>query len=78
MCDTDFEPIDPESRLPEVATYLAAYNLVAAPVVDESDHLLGAVTIDDVLDHMLPDDWREQVDEVVVSASGPSEAPDGA
>jgi Mg/Co/Ni transporter MgtE len=32
---------------------------VALPVVDENDHLIGAVTIDDVIDHMLPPDWRE-------------------
>lgn len=60
VSDTDLEALPADAALPEVAAYLAAYDMVAAPVVDARDHLLGAVTIDDVLDHMLPDDWRER------------------
>jgi Mg/Co/Ni transporter MgtE len=60
ICDTDLEPVLPTATLPQVTTYLATYNLVALPVVDENDHLLGTVTVDDVLDHLLPDDWRER------------------
>ena len=37
---------------------LASYNLVSVPVVDETHRLVGVVTIDDVLDYLLPDDWR--------------------
>jgi len=59
ILDTSLEPIGPDAPLGQVARYFATYNLVALPVVDENGHLLGAVTIDDVIDHMLPDDWRE-------------------
>ena len=63
MVDSDLPRLSPGTPLPAVTRYLAAYNLVCGPVVDEESHLLGAVTVDDVLDHLLPDDWRETYEE---------------
>ncbi|MGZ4501527.1 MAG: magnesium transporter MgtE N-terminal domain-containing protein, partial [Nocardioidaceae bacterium] len=59
VLDTDMEPLPPTASLEDVARHLATYNLVAAPVVDEDGRLLGAVTVDDLLDHLLPENWRE-------------------
>ncbi|MFC6696717.1 magnesium transporter MgtE N-terminal domain-containing protein [Nocardioides daphniae] len=57
--DESMDPLRPDATIDQVAAHLATYNLVAAPVVDEEGRLLGAVTVDDLLDHMLPDGWRD-------------------
>ncbi len=68
MLDENLEPLAPNAPLTQVSRFFATYNLVVAPVVDALGHLVGAVTVDDVLDHMLPDDWRgDQMDEVEAS-----------
>jgi Mg/Co/Ni transporter MgtE len=59
VVDTDIAPLNPDVPLHEVTSYLATYNLVAVPVVDANDRLLGAVMVDDVLDHVLPEGWRD-------------------
>ena len=60
ILDSDIAPLSAEATLNEVASYLASYNLLAVPVVDANERLLGAVTIDDVLDHLLPENWRHE------------------
>ncbi len=62
VTDTGLEPLRPSATLPEITRYFATYNLVGAPVIDENGRLLGAVTVDDLLDHLLPKDWREDED----------------
>jgi flagellar motility protein MotE (MotC chaperone) len=63
MLDDNLEPLHPQAPLAQVSRFLATYNMVVAPVVNDDGALVGAVTVDDVLDHMLPDDWRgDQMD----------------
>jgi Mg/Co/Ni transporter MgtE len=69
ILDTDLPSLSPQDPLGAVTRYFAAYNLVCGPVVDEENHLLGAVSVDDVLDHLLPDDWRERVEEPDLTAT---------
>lgn len=59
ILDTDLSHLDPEDSLETVTRYFATYNLVCGPVVDDEGHLLGAVSVDDLLDELLPRDWRE-------------------
>lgn len=58
LLDHSVEPVSPETSAAEVSRRLASYDLVSLPVVDENHRLVGVVTIDDVLDYLLPDDWR--------------------
>jgi CBS domain-containing protein len=56
--EEDLEAVEAGASDREVAGQLAAYDVVAVAVVDEVGRLVGAVTIDDVLDRLLPADWR--------------------
>ncbi|MCE1175156.1 MAG: CBS domain-containing protein [Propionibacteriales bacterium] len=58
LIDPDITPLTVNSNIAQVSRYFATYDLVCAPVVDNDRRLLGAVTVDDVLDHILPNDWR--------------------
>ena len=56
--EEDVEPVLVSASDRDVAGQLAAYDVVSLAVVDDSGRLVGAVTIDDVLDHLLPSNWR--------------------
>jgi Mg/Co/Ni transporter MgtE len=56
----DVDPLHPETDLIDITRRMATYDLVAMPVVDNAHRLVGAVTVDDVLDHSLPRDWRDR------------------
>ncbi len=58
LIDPDITPLTPSSTIAQVSRYFATYDLVCAPVVDSERRLIGVVTVDDVLDHILPNDWR--------------------
>jgi Mg/Co/Ni transporter MgtE len=59
IIDTDLSRLHPEDSLETVTRYFATYNMVCGPVVDDQGHLVGAVSVDDLLDEILPRDWRE-------------------
>lgn len=58
LIDRSIEPVSDHASLAEVARELASYDLTILPVVNDAGRLVGAVTIDDVLDALLPEDWR--------------------
>lgn len=63
LIDRSVEPVGEHTSLGAITRRLATYDLLSLPVTDDQDHLLGVVTIDDVLDHLLPEDWRERGDD---------------
>ncbi|MEP7333014.1 MAG: CBS domain-containing protein [Terracoccus sp.] len=66
IIDKEIEPVSASASLETITRTLATYNLVSLPVVDADNRLIGAVTVDDVLDHILPEDWREERHELGV------------
>jgi magnesium transporter len=51
-------PLDAEQK--DVAEFISKYNLLAAPVVDENNVLRGIITVDDVVDLLLPPASRKK------------------
>jgi hypothetical protein len=60
VSDTDPVRVGPDTDVPDVAVLMTDYNLITIPVVDDERRLLGVITVDDVLEVMLPEQWRRR------------------
>src|ERR1035438_6347199 len=49
-----------DADITDVAVLMTDYNLITIPVVDAERRLLGVITVDDVLEVTLPEDWRRR------------------
>ena len=49
-----------EADLPEVARVMTDYNLIAMPVLDGDGRPVGIIAVDDVLELLLPEEWRRR------------------
>jgi CBS domain-containing protein len=54
------QTVRPDAELEEVARLMTDFDLTIVPVVDEDEQLLGIVTVDDVLELVLPESWRRR------------------
>jgi Mg/Co/Ni transporter MgtE len=52
--------VRPDADLEEVARLMTDFDLTVVPVVDDEQRLLGVITVDDVLELVLPKGWRRQ------------------
>ena len=57
----DFTPsVGTEADMPEVARLMSDYNLVAMPVLDGDGRPVGVIAVDDVLELLVPEEWRRR------------------
>ncbi|HCZ16811.1 MAG TPA: hypothetical protein DHV85_19940, partial [Candidatus Accumulibacter sp.] len=60
VMDHDTPTVRPEDRAEQAARIMAEYNLLAVPVLDDAERLIGIVTVDDALAELLPEIWHNR------------------
>lgn len=70
LVDKNLEPVSDHDDISTVSHTMASYNLNSLPVVSKEGRLVGAVTVDDLLDHLLPEDWRTHEDGAPIKKIG--------
>jgi Mg/Co/Ni transporter MgtE len=62
LVETAIPSVTAETDLPDLAVVMSDYNLVAMPVVDADGRPVGMVSVDDLLDQLVPEEWRRRAD----------------
>jgi CBS domain-containing protein len=60
ICDADPVRVGADTDVVDVAVLMSDYNLITIPVVDDRRAMIGLITVDDVLEVTLPEDWRRR------------------
>jgi Mg/Co/Ni transporter MgtE len=60
IADSSPPSVGAEAEVPEVARLMTDYNLISLPVVDADGRPIGVVSVDDVLELTLPEQWRRR------------------
>lgn len=60
VCDMDPVRVSADTNMVDAAVLMSDYNLLTIPVVDERRHVIGILTVDDVLEATMPGDWRRR------------------
>jgi Mg/Co/Ni transporter MgtE len=63
LIETAVPMVSAATELPEVVRLMADFNLLAIPVIDSDEKPIGVVAFDDVLELLLPDQWRPRAGE---------------
>jgi CBS domain-containing protein len=71
IAETDPVRVHPDADVVDVALLMADYNLLTLPVVGEDGRPLGVITVDDVLETTLPDDWWRREPDISHESSEP-------
>ena len=58
---SEMQVAHPDDNAHDVSQKIAEYNLLALPVVDEHEDILGIITVDDAIEVLLPRDWRQRL-----------------
>jgi magnesium transporter len=65
LMKTDFVWVSPQDDRDTAARLMADYNLLALPVLDEQERLVGIITVDDAMEVLVPDErWLHRIPRV--------------